>query len=62
MRESPDVEGRQVVAGQLYGVIALDPAVLVLVGLTLLAVALAASFIPALRAARIEPMNALRQE
>jgi ABC-type antimicrobial peptide transport system permease subunit len=53
---------RQVVAGQLYGVSAFDPTVLVIVPLVLLVVALVASFVPALRAARIAPMVALRHE
>jgi predicted permease len=53
---------RRVIAGQLYGVSALDPGVLITVPLVLLVVALAASLIPALRASRIAPMAALRHE
>ncbi|HEY2378719.1 MAG TPA: ABC transporter permease [Gemmatimonadaceae bacterium] len=39
-----------------------DPAVFVVVAVSLLAVALAASWLPALRAARVEPTKALRYE
>ena len=53
---------RRVVAGQLYGVSALDPGVLITVPVLLLAVALAASLVPALRASKIAPMIALRHD
>lgn len=46
----------------LYGVSERDPLTLVLVGGTLGAVALAASLLPALTAARIDPMTVLRSE
>jgi putative ABC transport system permease protein len=49
-------------ASQLYGVSARDPLTFVAIGGLLLAVALAASGIPALRAARIDPISALRAE
>ncbi len=52
---------RQVVATQLYETSALDPWVLVLVPLTMLAVTLLASYVPARRASRIDVTAALRE-
>ena len=46
----------------VYQIPANDPATLVLVALTFIAVAAAASYIPARRAARVDPMIALRAE
>ncbi len=46
----------------LYGVGSTDPATFVAVTLTLMAVALFASYIPARRAARIDPLVALRHD
>jgi putative ABC transport system permease protein len=46
----------------IYGVSALDPATFGIVAGILAAVALAASYIPALRAARIDPVEAFRTE
>jgi ABC-type antimicrobial peptide transport system permease subunit len=48
--------------GLLYEVSAADPVTYAGVALLLLAVALLASFLPALRAARVDPMVTLRQE
>jgi predicted permease len=49
-------------AGQLFGVAAQDPATLLLATLAMAAVALAAGFLPARRAAETDPMAALRCE
>jgi ABC-type lipoprotein release transport system permease subunit len=46
----------------LAGVSASDPLTLLAVGLTLIAVTLAASYLPARRASRIHPAVALRSE
>ena len=51
-----------VIASQLYGVGTADPFVLASVAALLVLVALAACAIPTLRAARIPPMEALRDE
>jgi putative ABC transport system permease protein len=52
----------RLLAGMLYDVKPLDPAVLGGVALLLAVVALAASYLPARRAARIDPLTALRCE
>jgi putative ABC transport system permease protein len=52
---------RQLVASQLYETSVLDPWVLALVTLTMLAVALTASYVPARRASRIDVCAALRE-
>jgi putative ABC transport system permease protein len=49
-------------AGMLYGITALDPATYAAVVCLILAVAALASLIPALRAARVEPVQVLRDE
>jgi putative ABC transport system permease protein len=51
----------QAVASQLYEISALDPQVFVLVPLTMLAVTLLASYVPARRASRIDLSAALRE-
>jgi putative ABC transport system permease protein len=56
------VATRQVLASQLFGVTALDVGVFVAVPLFLLAVALIAAYIPARRAARIDPAVVLQAE
>lgn len=53
---------RETLASEVFGVGTLDPAVLVLVAALLLLVTGAASFVPALRASRIDAMIALREE
>ena len=52
---------RQVVASQLYEISAFDPWVLALVPVTMLAVTLLASYVPARRASRIDVCSALRE-
>jgi ABC-type antimicrobial peptide transport system permease subunit len=52
----------RLLAGQLYGVAPLDPFVFAGAAALLAAVALAAALLPALRAARTDPMEALRWE
>jgi len=53
---------QSVVAGQLYGVKPLDPAVTSTVILTLAVVGLAASVVPARRATRVDPVTVLRDQ
>jgi ABC-type antimicrobial peptide transport system permease subunit len=50
------------IESQLFGLKAMDPSTLTAAALLLATVALAAGYIPALRATRIDPMDALRWE
>jgi ABC-type antimicrobial peptide transport system permease subunit len=54
--------GGRLLSSQLYGVKSYDPAILGLAALVLAASALVAGFVPARRAASIDPMQALRTE
>ena len=52
----------RVMASQLYGVSARDPLIFFGVAMVLALVALAATYLPAIRAARIDPVLALQSE
>jgi len=52
----------RLMTGLLVGVSAVDPATYVAVSTTLTAIALLASYLPARRAAHIDPIQALRAE
>jgi putative ABC transport system permease protein len=52
----------RVIASQLFGVRATDPTTFILVALTLVGVAALATLIPAMRATRVDPVVALREE
>ncbi|HLW76849.1 MAG TPA: FtsX-like permease family protein, partial [Bryobacteraceae bacterium] len=51
-----------VLAGMLYGVSATDPATFAMVAVLVMTVAILASLLPAIRAARVEPMQVLRED
>jgi ABC-type antimicrobial peptide transport system permease subunit len=52
----------RVLAGLLYGITPTDPVSFLLASIGLLVLTLTASYIPARRAARIDPIRALRAE
>jgi len=52
----------RLLASQLFGVSPTDPATYVALAAIILAVAVAASLVPALRATRVDPMVALRAD
>jgi putative ABC transport system permease protein len=52
----------RLLSNQLYGITAHDPATLVVVSLMLVAIVLLATYIPARRATKVDPLVALRYE
>ncbi|MBV9037667.1 MAG: hypothetical protein JO182_24465, partial [Acidobacteriaceae bacterium] len=52
----------RILQSQLFGISPDDPLTYALAVLTLIATALLASYLPALSASRVEPLEALRQE
>ena len=52
----------RLMASMIYGVSATDPITFVLCVIVLLVIALVASWVPAMRAARVSPMEVLRAE
>jgi len=56
------IASTRVVSSWLYGVGAIDPATLAAVAVAMVAVTLAASWLPAYRASRTDAMEALRHD
>jgi len=52
----------RLIASQLFGVRPTDPVTFISVALTLVGVAALATFVPAMRATRVDPVVALRDE
>ncbi|MDQ6828291.1 MAG: permease, partial [Gemmatimonadota bacterium] len=52
----------RLITSQLYSVTPNDPIIFAIVGITLVAIALLATFLPALRATRVDPVVALRED
>jgi putative ABC transport system permease protein len=52
----------RVMSSLLFGVSATDPTTFVTISLILLSVALTASYVPALRSMKVDPVNALRYQ
>ncbi len=56
------IAASRLLSGLVYGVATTDPATYVVVAMTLASTALIAAWIPARRAARVDPVVALRQD
>jgi len=56
------VAGTRLIEGQLFGLAATDPVTISLAAAVMIAVSLAAGYLPARRASRVDPMVALRHE
>ena len=56
------VAGTRLIQGQLFGLAATDPVTISLAAAVMIAVSLAAGYMPARRASRVDPMVALRHE
>ena len=54
--------GGRMISARLFGVRAMDPPTIAASSLLMIAVAALAGFLPALRAAKVDPMAALRHE